>query len=366
MNRFITFIVWLVSPIFALSAFVWFSVLDALRTFVGNTAVYANHAGDIILPECAVGDLMPGQICLAQANAARFESSFYNEALTNYGVGGWDNDPLQELLEFYAPAVTVPERFNYKEARHKDHFLIMDDSEVVRAMGGDFKRVDSGRMNEVDDRLDEKGLVGCVDAREIEEDPDAEQKMVDRLIRILLRIEFRDAFNKLDAAATNRAVVYGAATDPDEEVNDDLLLSENGVGVRPNRVGYGSSAWSLRRKAYRAQNNAGGYASSNFTPEDLADYLMVQALAFNEARYRSSGTGLSTFIGSRVLMFNAASGLGKDDPSNIKRFVALTGGQAIMVFVKEFARKKEITVAHKSKNSITSTLGIRKQTAAAA
>ena len=81
---------------------------------------------------------------IAVANAGRFESAFYNEPLTNYKVGGWDRDPLQEALEFLAPAVPVADRFHYKEATHADHFIQLAGDEDVRPMGGDFGRVDTG------------------------------------------------------------------------------------------------------------------------------------------------------------------------------------------------------------------------------
>jgi len=319
---------------------------------------------DLILPECRPGDGQIGQVYAAMANASRFESAFSSEPLANYAVGGWDSDPLQELLEFLSPAVTVPERFNYKTAQHADYFQRLEGDEDIRAMGGDFGRLDTGRQDEVNEQLDEKGLVIVVDAREIEADPDAEEKAVDRLRRILFRTEIRRAFGLLDAAATNEAKVYATATDPDQFVSDTLLTAENTSGVRPTNVIYGSAAWALRQKAYRAQNNAGGYASAKMTPDELADFLMVNALAYRESRYRGS-SGLATFLGSKVLMYNAASGVSKDDPSNIKRFVALTGGQSVMVYRQEFARKVEITLAHKSKIKITSTLGIRKHTVSA-
>ncbi|MGZ0657093.1 hypothetical protein ACWPKS_15930 [Coraliomargarita sp. W4R72] len=317
-----------------------------------------------ILPEVRPGDGVAGQVYQAMANASRFDSAFYNEALHNYAVGGWDTDPLQELLEFLAPGVTTPEMFTYKAGNHADYFQRLEGDEDVRPLGGDFGRLDGAKMEDVSERLDEKGLVIVVDRREIEADPDAEEKAIDRVRRILLRTEIRRAFGLLDAASTNAGRIYSSTTDPDQFVSSDLLTSRETSGVDMNNVFYGSTAWQLRQQAYRAQNNAGGYASAAMNPQQLADFLGVNALAFRESLYRGS-SGLSPYLGSKVLMFNAASGLGKDDPSNIKRFKALTDGADVMVYRQEFARKVEITVAHKSKIKITSTLGLRKQTVTA-
>lgn len=311
-----------------------------------------------------VADPGPGNLqtgVIAMANASRFESAHYNEPLTNYTVGGWDRDPLQELLEFYAPAVPVPDRFHYKEARHKDHFLRLENDEDIRAMGSRFGRLDTGRMTEVDEHLDEKGLTIPVDKRDLEENPMAEEQATDRLRRILLRTDLRRAIALLLAAATNTAKTWGSSADPDNDVLADLLTAENTSGVRPNRVGYGSVAWNKRATSFRVQDKAGSFASSTWTPAQLSDFLMVQALAFSEARYRGS-SGLSTFIGDQVLMFMAESGLGAEDPSNIKRFTGNVSGERLAVFRREFERTVEITVAHKSKIRITSTLAIRKFT----
>lgn len=315
---------------------------------------------DIVHVDAGPGSLSHGQI--AMANASRFDSTFYNEPLTNYTVGGWDRDPLNELSEFYAPEVPVSDRFTYKRASHVDHFLRLKENEDIRAMGADFGKLDTGRMQDVEERLDEKGLVISVDKRDIEENPMAEEQATDRLRKILLRTEFARIIGLINAAAVNADKTWGSSADPDQDVSAELLVAENTSGVRPNRVGYGSTAWSKRQAAFRAQDKAGSFASSSWTPGQLADFLGVELLAFNEARYRATASTLGTFIGNLVFMFLAESGVSKDDPSNIKRFVGNVDGGRIAVYRHELARRVEIAVAHKSKVAITSTLGIRKFT----
>lgn len=309
----------------------------------------------------------PGQVptgIVAMANARAFESVYYDEPLTNYTVGGWDRDPLQELLEFYAPAVPSPDRFTYKEADHADSFLQVANEEVIRAMGGRFGQLTPARMTEVHEVLDEKGLTIAVDRREIEENPLAEEAATDRIRRILLRTELKMAIELLIAASVNTGKVWNtdAGKDPDMDVSEELLDVENTVGLRPTRVGYGSIAWSKRQLAFRAQNNAGGYASASWSPSQLSDFLGINALAFTESRYRDAANSLATYIGGLVLMFHASSGLTRDDASNIKRFTGKVAGADMAVFRQEFPRTVEITVAHKSKTRITSTLGIRRFT----
>lgn len=314
------------------------------------------------MPPVAPGMLGAGLV--AMANAGQFDSAFHNVPLTNYTVGGWDRDPLMELLEFYAPAVPVPDSFTYKEASHSEDFLQLSQKDVVRAMGAQFNRVTPARMTDVHEVLDEKGLTISVDKRAIEADPLAEEKATDRVRRILLRTELTAAITLLKAAANNTAKTWDvtAGKDPDTDVSAELLIAENLAGVRPNRIGYGSTAWSKRQLSIRAQNNAGGYASSAWTPAQLSDFLGVNALAFTEARFRDSASTLASFIGDQVIMFQAQSGLGLDDPSTIKRFSGNVAGTAMAVFRQEFARTVEITVAHKSKTKITSTLAVRKFT----
>lgn len=315
---------------------------------------FANDAG--------YGNNAPGVVCAA--NESRFDQAFYDAPLTEYLVGGWDQDPLEELLEFFSPAVDVPRRFHYKEFLHADEFWSDDGDEDIRAIGAEFNREKPPEAKTVHDRVPNKGLTTTLD-RDEDTGPLVEQRRVNRLMRRLRRNDLRRSINLLIAASVNQALTWDttAGKDPDQDIIGQLLLAKQGSGVRPSRVGYGETAWTRRGLSHRAQNNAGGFASARMTPPEVAALLGVEGLSMTDARYKD-GAGLTEVIGNLVLMFNAASGLSQDDPSNIKRFVANTvDGGRVRVYRREVGPKLvELTVEHYSKPTITSTLGVRRAT----
>lgn len=320
------------------------------------------HINDQVLGAVSPGSLAAGQICFA--NEGRFNSSFYNEPLTTYTVGGWDRDPLQELLEFYAPAVSVPEFFTYKAADILDSFLELSDGRDIRAMGARFAQLPDARLTDVVERLEEKGLTICVDRRAMEANPTAREDATDRLRRILLRSDLVRVIALHLASAINTGKTWNASADPDQDVQDELELAANTFGFRPNRVGYGSLASSRRSRAIRGGDKSGDFASAGWSDEQLGNFIRAVANTFSEARYRGA-SGLSSMLGDQVLMFFAEEGAGKDDPSNIKRFTGQIGGAPIWVYEQEFPHGVEITVAHKSKPKVTSVSGMRKFTISA-
>ena len=109
------------------------------------------------------------------------------------------------------------------------------------------------------------------------------------------------------------------------------------------------------------------------TEEQLAGFLGLQAVKRSNEIYVEGGAAtttkdavVDTTSGTTgiVLYFLANSGAGKDDPSNIKRFVSNTaGGGEYRVYRHEVSAKLvDVTVEHYSKISITSNLGIRQHT----
>ncbi len=304
-----------------------------------------------------LGLVRPGEICAA--NEGRFDSTYFDEPLTNYATGIVDRDPLQELLDFYAPACNVPRRFKYRTFDFAGEMLRDEGGEDIRAIGADFAKVPHDLRGEANGETQNKGLTVSVDIDELNGDPNVEERRVQRVIKRLLRNDLRRALAMLDAAAVSTDEEWGSSSDPDQAVRDALLAVENTYGVRPNRVGYGSAAWSLRTAAYRQQNNAGGYASSAMSPQQLAAWLMTENMAWGEAHYRDGNGALATYFGARLLMFQAFAGMDPMDDSNIKRFVSNVGG--FKVYRQQIGPKKiEITVEHYSSIILTRSTGIRR------
>lgn len=332
-----------------------------LRTNSIASALLAMNAADAL--PVAIGSPTPGIFAM---NEGEFASAFYDQQLTNYLVGGWDQDDIESLLNHFAPSVRVERSFEYKEYNHKDEFYVDDGDEDIRAMNADFATAQNRLMVNTKNTVPNKGYKIVLDKDRIKARPGYEREEIRRIARRLKRNELRRAIALADAAAILVNLVWDNSSDPDQDISDQLLTSEESVGLRPNRVAYGSRAWSYRQSGFRGAvgDRPGANASADWTPDRLAQFLMVDVLSFGEVRYRQTATQLANFIGDSVYMFNASEGLSTEDPSNFKRFVSTTeGGLDYAVHVDDSHPKLIVYyVEHYSQIALTSPLGIRKAT----
>ncbi len=302
----------------------------------------------------------PGEL-YRLTNDSRFITSNFDEPLTTYAVGYKDPNNIEATLEFFAPATPVARRFTYRTATNAEEFY--SDSDDVRAIGGAFKAVQySG--SEVEAKTINRGLMMVVDLDEAT--PGWEQRAVAKLTRRLRRNSLRRAITLLSGAATNTGSTWDATAgkDPDQDIMTALLTASTASGVRPNRVGYGDTAWSKRGLSHRAQDNAGGYASAGMSPQDLAGLLQVDQVLVSRERYQTGAATKAEIVSNLVLMFHAQSGMDTEDASNIKRFVSPTSqGGYLAVYIWQISPKTMgVAVEHYELSAITATLGIRKQT----
>ena len=323
------------------------------------------------------GDIKPGEI-YALANDSRFAEAFFSQPLTTFATGFKDPNDIGATLEFFAPAVAVPSRlFEWKKWSNAEEFYSEGDD--IRALGGDFKRVEYTGVDQTGKTLN-KGLVVRVDLDQVVQTPGWENRHVARLLRRLMRNELRRAITLISAAATNTAKTWdtSAGKDPDQDVLLELATSMDATGIFPTRIGYGHTAWNKRKLSHRAQNTPGGYASAAYLESDLASFLGVDQVLVSKERYQSSASAKSQIVNNLVLMFVALSGGDMDDPSNIKRFVspppnlyssgdgqvaAPAGGLNVNVYVNQVSAKLvDISVEHYSNVIMTSTTGIRQFT----
>ena len=105
-----------------------------------------------------------------------------------------------------APTVPVGRRFEFAQANNAEEFFSEIDD--VRAIGADFKRVNYTSSKALGITLN-KGLTLRVDRDQIQNNPQWQQQAVDRLMRRLLRNEYRRAITIITAAATTTAVTWG-------------------------------------------------------------------------------------------------------------------------------------------------------------
>lgn len=324
-----------------------------------NAAIVA--AGIVAgLPDAGAGNV-PGQTYLA--NAARFDESYFSEPLTTYAIGWRDPNNIEETLNFLAPAVQVPRKFEYAEYINAEEFL--SDTDDLRALGGDFKRVEFTSKKTVA-KTENKGLTIRVDMDEVADKGNWREMYVSKLMRRLLRSELRRAVTLVSAGATNTAKTWDttAGKDPDQDIRTDLIAAANASGVRPTRILFGDTAFDKRALSHRAQNTAGGYASATLTVEQLAGLLNVDKVMVSRERYQNAAATKAEIVNNLVLEFFASEQADIEDPSNVKRFFTpVDGGGRVRVYEQQVSSKLiDITVEHYSTVKVVSTLGLRKLT----
>ena len=298
-------------------------------------------------------------VCLA--NAASFDNTFMSVPLTTFAEGWRDPANLEEELEFVAPIVEVPRKFQWRKWDEKDDFFI--DSDDARAPGGDFKKVAfSGSL--VESRTINRGLTVFIDADEVDDLERAKQRYTAYLLRRGVRSDLYTAGGLLVAGATNSAKTWNTSADPDTELLDLCEACADASGVYPPRIYMGSAAWILRVKAYRGQDVAGQGLSASWTPEQVAQWLAIERLFVSKSRYQSSASAKTKVTGSYAVAFTAEAGQISDDPSNIKRFVTRCGdGTLRRVYERQVSEKLvAISVERYVRTVVTSTSGLRKYT----
>lgn len=303
----------------------------------------------------------PRHDLIALANAASFGNTFFSQPLTTYAVGFRDPTNIEAELDFLFPPVQVGRRFEFKKASEKDDFMV--ESDDVREPGADFKRVKFAGTN-VQSKTLNKGLVTYVDADEVEDVEAALQQRTGALLRRIQRNELKRGIAAYLAAATNEAKGWDSKADPDADLLGMLETAGDLMGFNPNRIYVGAAAWAKRILALRSQTTAGAFATSMFTPEQVAAFLNIERMFVSRARYQSTASAKASVMGSYVLAFYAEDGLSQEDPSHGKRFWSpVEGGGKYRVYRQVVSEKlTKVAVEHYSNVVVTSTTGLRKLT----
>lgn len=300
---------------------------------------------------------------LALANEDRFEAANYSEGLTEFvlGVLGTDLAPLVEELNFLAPPVMAPRRFEYKKEANALSFLADLDDE--RAIGARFRKLEQ-RGESVNAKTANRGLTYTIDKDE-QLLPGYTEQVARWLTAILLRNAKRRAIAVIDAAATNTNVSFTASTDPDDLVETGLIAAHTARGIYPNRAIYGLTAWQYRKKAFKASTKDGRLIQALMSEQDVADALSLETLRKSMDVFKTSKSGSkSQLLSNLIYAFYADPVATRDDASNVKRFYTpCENGEMIRTYTVEHAKTIEVLVEHYSTEAVTDSTGVRKFTA---
>lgn len=298
------------------------------------------------------------------ANDSRFTAATYNQPLTNFAVGGWNNTGLeQELLAYTGAPIQVGKRFNYKVWNNAES-LISEADDDMRQIGAEFKEVRLGN-SETNAQTINRGLVMALDKDELAEGVMTEQMAVQYLTARLKLNQIRRASALIIASSTNQARTWSSARDADMDVHTEITDYRDAAGIIPNTVVFDRASWVLRLTALRALTTAGGFANAGFTEEQLAAWLKIDNVFRVNAVYQSASATKTAIGASQVLIYHRSNSPFQADPSNIRYFYSpTTGGGPISAFRYEVGSKKVVVgVEHHELISIVYSGGIQRITA---
>jgi hypothetical protein len=311
----------------------------------------ANARGHHILGEAEIqmdrGGAMRGGL-LCAANEAAFAEAFFSEAITTFVTGLPAEAGVQEMLDFVAPQVPCGRRFEYRNFGNTQQML--SETDDIRGTGSNFKTVEYKGSLETG-RTVNKGLAFIGDLDVLSEIPNWEQLYAGWLRGRILRNDLRRAITALLAlhAGTTAKWVTTPVTDPDTDLLDLVESLGDNVGLDANALLFGSQAWSYRVKNLRSTDKAGGFASSMWSPAEVASWLGLSEGCRKSTHRYATGSGDKTrMVGAYAVAFHRSGSPVMEDPSSVKRFVTTTKG-LYQVYRRELGPKLiEISVGHYS------------------
>lgn len=298
---------------------------------------------------------LPG-VVVAANEASTFQQSYFSEPLTEFAAGLPDESGLEALLDFVAPPVQTPRRFEFRVA-DRGRYLAEDDD--VRALDANFREITAhGKLE--NGRTLNKGLTFLIDRDRIPADAERyEQSIVQWLWNMLLRQEIIRGLGGLAAAATKVNVEWLTDSDPDADMLMAIKASNEANGLEKNRGLMGSTLRLVRKLVYQGKVGTALAARANLSDADLAEYLELEELRKLSVRGKS-GSAYPPIYRNSAFFYNASQSPIIDDPSHIKRaWSPCDNGAKMKVYRQERTEKiVAISVEHYSQILLPLTAGI--------
>lgn len=302
------------------------------------------------------------------ANSAQNYAGSLAQDVQGY-LAGLPASDEQVLLDALFPSLQTNDFFQFAKADDEAYLTEADDSDIRNA-GASFKRVQY-KGTVVTESTRQKGLTMRVDHKTLPKVngqivPGWENRYAAALRNRLIRVDKVRGIRVLDAAATDAAVTFSAATNPDGLLRAQAQLSRLANGQMPTHMVIGNASWQGRVDAYEAaaRVNVGAVNHADYSAADLARYLMVGKVIVEDGIKQTvkGGTKADT-LGLINYSYMGSDSPIMDDPSNIKRaWSPVTGGGEWAVSIQENAVFTDITVWHESVFFTQFTTGIRKTT----
>lgn len=284
-------------------------------------------------------------------------------------LAGLPSTDEQKRLNALFPSLQTNDFFQFAKADDEAYLTEADNSDV-RAVGAAFKRVQY-KGSTVTEATRQKGLTMRVDHKTLPKVNGAivagwENRYATALRNRLIRADIVRGLLVLDAAATNDAITFSAATNPDGLLRAMVQLSRVANGQMPSHCVLGNASWQGRVDAYEAaaRANVGVANHADYSAEDLARYLMVGKVIVEDGiKQTAKAAAKVDTLGLVNYSYTASDSPIIDDPSNIKlAWSPVMGGGEWAVAIQESSVYTDITVWHESVFFTPFTAGIRKTT----
>lgn len=308
-----------------------------------------------------------GQITVA--NSAQNFAGSLSQDVQGYLAGLPSSDESQRLEELF-PGMQTNDFFQFAKADDEAYLTEADGSDL-RAIGSAFKRVQY-KGTTVTESTQQKGLTMRVDHKTLPKVngvivPGWENRYAAALKNRLIRADIVRGLALVDAAATNVAITYSAATNPDGLLRAMVQLSRTAIGdLAPVQVVSGNLAHQGRLDAYEAATRANTSLANHagYSLEELARYLGVSRVILEDGMVQlKKGAAKTDRLGLVNYSYAVTNSPIMEDPSNVKRaFSPVTGGGEWAVAIQESAVFTDITVWHESLIFVPQSTGIRKTT----
>lgn len=274
------------------------------------------------------------------------ETSFLDE-ITAWAIGyGSIGNELQKLRDFLAPPRPSTSRtIRVTIWDENEPFATVDQTQVKRSLLGSFFEIRQPSATKGDRLVLNRGLSCKIDNDELKERPLLQQKTTQWMIDLLMRASVLEAVALFQSMAVVNNTVWDAASNPDMEVQNQLIQEANITGFKPNRGVYGDTASFKRKQAYDNQLTAGSLARSQMmTDQEIAVSTGLREVLTNADRYQSTATAKKEIIGSNLFLFTGVDGESPEDPSNIVRHTASAsyGGGEYAVYLTPHGPKTSI------------------------
>jgi hypothetical protein len=307
-----------------------------------------------------------GQITVA--NSAQNYAASLAQDVQGY-LAGIPSSDESIMLEALFPGLPTNKFFQFAKADDEFYLTEADDSDI-RAAGASFKKI-SFRGTTVTDATVQKGLTMRVDHQTLpmvngSVVPGWQNRYANALKNRLIRVDIVRGLSVVDAASTNVAITFSAATNPDGLLRAQTQLTRTAMGMMPTHAVIGNASWQGRQDAYEAaaRANTGVANHADYDEAKLARYLRVGKVVIQDGiKQLTKGGAKSDQLGLVNYSYCATDSPIIEDPSNVKRaFSPVMGGGEWAVAIQEHAVFTDITVWHESKIFIPITSGIRKTT----